>query len=73
MNVDPKIVVLKLDSNFRNDPQWIIDFRDHLTKTVGDYATYEISNDDKGYYALPGLIPLLSQKSRLDLLYEIMD
>lgn len=73
MNVDPKVVVLKLDSNFRNEPQWAIDFRNRLTKAVGDYATYEISNDDKGYYALPGLIPLLSQKSKLDLLYEIMD
>ena len=75
MNITPKVVVLKVEASggIQNDRQWIIDFRKSLTDAVGDYSTYEIPDDDKGYYALPGLIPLLSQKSKLDLLYEIME
>ena len=38
-----------------------------------DYYTIPKEDGENDYYALPGLIPLLSKKSKLDLLYEIMD
>jgi len=75
MNVDPNVVVIRVDADSRygNEPSWIRNFRAGLTNAVGDYTQFDISDDDKGYYALPGLIPLLSQKSKLELLYEIQD
>lgn len=46
-------------------------FSDSLKRANIEFDYYEPTNND--YYALPGLIQLLSKKSKLDLLYEIMD
>ena len=59
----------------------------HLIIVRVGYVIYAFSNDlkdksihfdiyepkDGDYYGLPGLIPLLSRKSKLDLVYEIID
>jgi hypothetical protein len=62
-NVKPHVVIIKLGGNTTLSQS---------LKSKGipfDYYTPQGSD----YYALPGLITLLSRKSNMDLLYEIMD
>jgi hypothetical protein len=44
---------------------------DSLKRQGIPFDSYEPKGND--YYGLTGLIPLLSRKSKLDLVYEIMD
>jgi len=64
MGVSPHVVIVRVgrpSSAFSNN----------LTRAGIEYDRYEPENGD--YYGLPGLVQLLSRKSRLDLVYEIMD
>lgn len=65
-NVVPNIIVIYIKTYYGNK---------ELSKTLKSagiaFDYYEPKDDD--YYGLPGLIPMLSRKTRLDLLYEIMD
>jgi hypothetical protein len=65
-NITPTITIIYMKTNWGNKK---LSQSLKLAKIAFDY--YEPEGDD--YYALPGLIPLLSRKSKLDLLYEIMD
>lgn len=38
-----------------------------------EYDVYDIDRGKSDYYSLPGLLPMLSRGTKLDLLYEIMD
>jgi len=68
MNVRPNIVILWVPSNYGS-------YDSTLTKNLDragiSYDVYKPENNDD-YYALPGLIPMLSRKSKLELLMEIM-
>jgi hypothetical protein len=46
-------------------------FSSNLKRAGIEYDMYTPAGND--YYALPGLIPLLAQKSKLDLVFEIME
>lgn len=65
MKVSPNIVLIRIDG-----PVISRDFSRSLTNNGIEFDLYENPTD---YYALPGLLPLLARKSKLDLLYEIMD
>ncbi|MDD5650180.1 MAG: VWA domain-containing protein [Candidatus Nanoarchaeia archaeon] len=64
MNIIPHIIIVRVGSI---SPQLSND----LKRQSIDFDIYELKNND--YYSLPGLIPLLTRKSKLDLVYEIMD
>jgi len=68
MNVSPSVVVIHISSPFGADDNTLTK---SLEKEGIDYDMYKPVGTD--YYAMPGLIPLLSRKSKLDLLFEIMD
>ena len=63
LKVRPSVVMIKVpgDSDV---------FSENLKKAGIEFDEYSPDGDD--YYGLPGLIPLLSRKSKLDLLMEIM-
>jgi hypothetical protein len=67
MKVSPSIVVIRITGPHGSD--------ETLTRSLKEagieFDLYKPMNSD--YYAMPGLIPLLSRKSKLDLLFEIMD
>lgn len=65
-NVEPTVTIIYIKTYYGNR-----DFSNYLKQAKIAYDYYEPEDGD--YYALPGLIPLLSRKSKLDLLYEIMD
>lgn len=65
MNVKPHVVIINVDSGGYQG------FRSSLSSIDCEYDVYTPNGGD--YYGLPGLIPLLSRKSKLDLVYEIMD
>lgn len=46
-------------------------FSDSLRAAGIEYDTYEL--EDADYYSLPGLLQMLARKSKLDLVYEVMD
>jgi hypothetical protein len=69
MKILPNIVVIRVKGSLSNGGD-AISFRNNLTKIAGEYTNFDMGTD---YYSLPSLIPLLAQKSKLDLLYEIMD
>jgi len=65
MGVTPNVVVVRVG-------RWQhITFTSRLKAAGIAYDTYEPRGDD--YYALPGLLPMLSRASKTDLLYEVMD
>jgi len=68
MGVVPSITIIRVPTNWGNRQRAFSDF---LTDAKIDFDYYTPTGDD--YYALPGLIQLLAKKSKLDLLYEIMD
>lgn len=65
-NITPTITIIYINSRYPSK-----ELSGYLKRAKIDFDYYEPKDDD--YYALPGLIPLLSRKSKLDLLYEIMD
>lgn len=70
MNVTPNVVVINVD----DDTGWggaDKTFSNNLTRAGIEFDTYKPAGAD--YYGLPGLLPLLARKSKLDLVYEIMD
>jgi len=73
-NIQPTVIDLYVNGDgFYNDATWERNFRNNLKKEVPDFTRLEIDGNSNNYYGLPSLIPLLAQKSQLDLLYEIMD
>jgi len=63
-NVRPNVVVIHVgpvDNTFSSN----------LKRAGIEFDMYTPAGDD--YYALPGLIPLLARKSKLDLVFEIME
>lgn len=72
MNVTPSVIVINVDDG-GDTGSWRVsrDFSNNLKRAGIDFEFYKPAGND--YYGLPGLIPLLSQKSKLDLVYEIMD
>jgi hypothetical protein len=66
-NVKPQIVILRINEGYQLNPR----LSHSLTQANVEFDLYEPQGGD--YYGLPGLITLLSRKSNLDLLYEIMD
>lgn len=65
--VSPHVVVIHVDGN--DTPSYI--FTQRLKQAGIPFDTYTPKEAD--YYSLPGLIPLLARKTKLDLLYEILD
>lgn len=65
-NVTPTITIIYINTHYGNK-----ELSKCLKQAKIAFDYYEPAGND--YYALPGLIPLLSRKSKLDLLYEIMD
>jgi len=65
--VTPHVVVVHVDGgegvNYR--------FTENLKKAGIEFDTYTPKEAD--YYSLPGLVALLASKTKLDLLYEVMD
>lgn len=64
MKVTPNIVIIRVGTIYPK-------LSESLDSRSISYDVY--SPKDGDYYALPGLIQLLSKKSKLDLVYEIMD
>jgi hypothetical protein len=64
MGTRPSVVVIRVGD-------WKPVFVDSLKRAGIEHEVYEPGQAD--YYSLPGLIPLLSKNSKLDLLMEIMD
>jgi arsenate reductase-like glutaredoxin family protein len=69
MKVTPHIVIINVRANATSFHDQIL--HDSLDKARIAYDMYKPENSD--YYGLPGLTTLLSRKSKLDLVYEIMD
>jgi hypothetical protein len=65
MGVEPSIVLIRIDGSTIDRT-----FSNDLTNNGLSFDLYENPTD---YYALPGLLPMLARKSKLDLLYEVMD
>lgn len=64
MKVSPHIIIVRVGRvNYY--------FSESLKKANIPFDVYSPEKND--YYGLPGLIPLLSRRSKLDLVYEIMD
>lgn len=66
MKVEPHVVLINIDRDYG-----VSRFRLDLNSIDCQFDVYTPSGGD--YYGLPGLIPLLSRKSKLDLVYEIME
>ncbi len=66
--VEPTITIIRIPTNWGNIQR---DFSRMLTDHHIPFDVYEPAGND--YEALPGLVQLLSKKSKLDLLMEIMD
>jgi hypothetical protein len=64
MSVTPHVVIIHVGSMGTT-------FRDNLKRAGIAFDLYTPAGDD--YYGLPGLVTLLSRKSKLDLIMEIMD
>lgn len=65
-NVTPTVTIIYIDTRWGDKS-----FSGYLKQSKIEFDYYK--PEGKDYYGLPGLIPLLSRKSKLDLLYEIMD
>jgi hypothetical protein len=65
MKIRPNIVIIKVPGEDKTT------LSDNLKRAGIEFDMYTPDGGD--YYGLPGLIPLLSRKSKLDLLMEIMD
>jgi hypothetical protein len=63
-NVTPHVVVINVEGNDHT-------FSQRLKQAGIEYDIYSPKETD--YYSLPGLISLLSRKTKIDLLYEVMD
>lgn len=63
-NVRPNVVIIHIGPADNT-------FSSNLKRAGIEYDIYTPEGND--YYALPGLIPLLSRKSKLDLVFEIME
>lgn len=63
--IQPHVVVIRADQNYGRN------LSNSLKQANISFDVYEPQGGD--YYGLPGLITLLSRKTNLDLLYEIMD
>lgn len=68
MSAQPNIVILWVPSSYGSYDSTL---SKNLDRAGISYDIYKPENSDD-YYALPGLIPLLSRKSKLELLMEIM-
>jgi hypothetical protein len=64
MGIQPSVIIIRVGS-------WYEQFYIRLVRLGIDTELY--TPDANDYYGLPGLIPLLSRKSKLDLLMEIME
>lgn len=63
-NVRPNVVIIHVGPQDNT-------FSSNLKRAGIEYDMYTPAGED--YYALPGLIPLLAKKSKLDLVFEIME
>ncbi len=68
LNVTPTITIIYIKTPYGGNKKTL---SNNLKRAQIDFDYYEPEGND--YYALPGLISLLSRKSKLDLIYEIMD
>lgn len=66
MKVRPHVVVINIHS-----PALSRSFSNTLNSAGIAFDLYQPEGND--YYGLPGLVSLLSRKSKLDLVYEIME
>lgn len=66
--INPTITVIRIKSDWYGHSN---NFSAYLKQAKVEFDYYEPEGSD--YYGLPGLIPMLSKNSKLDLLYEIMD
>jgi hypothetical protein len=64
MKVKPHVVVMHVGGADKT-------FSTNLTRAKIEFDTYTPEGSD--YYGMPGIIQLLARKSKLDLVYEIMD
>ena len=67
MNVTPNVVLINPVTGMKGQ---VTPFELSLTSAGIEFERFYPATED--YYGLPGLLPLLSQKSKLDLLMEIM-
>ena len=70
MNITPNVVVINVDDTAKSSVRSRT-FTQALARASIDHDVYKPDGDD--YYGLPGLLPLLARKSKLDLVYEIME
>lgn len=66
MKTEPNVVVIHVDSSYERTDR----FSKSLKAAGVETDVYRPKGDD--YYGLPGLVPLLTRQTKLDLLYEIM-
>jgi len=69
MKVTPHVVIISLPPNSVSIGDTVL--HESLSKAKITYDIYKPANSD--YYGLPGLVTLLSRKTKLDLVYEILD
>jgi len=65
----PHVVIINVSATAHSYSDQIL--HESLDKAKITYDVYKPANSD--YYGLPGLVTLLSRKSKLDLVYEILD
>jgi len=65
----PHVVIINVSATAHSYSDQIL--HESLDKAKITYDVYKSANSD--YYGLPGLVTLLSRKSKLDLVYEILD
>jgi hypothetical protein len=64
MKVKPHVVIIHVGNPYST-------FSENLKVAKIDFDMYKPEGDD--YYGLPGVVQLLARKSKLDLVYEIME
>lgn len=67
--ITPHVVIINVNGSAAGYSDQILHVS--LDKARITYDVYKPTNSD--YYGLPGLVTLLSRKSKLDLVYEVMD
>jgi hypothetical protein len=71
MGVSPSVVIIRVQFDPRAGWGGDQKISTTMAKAGIEFDVYDA--DGKDYYAMPGLIPMLSQKSKVDLLMEILD
>jgi hypothetical protein len=69
-NVSPHVIIIHVKGN-NGALEDCYTLSERIKSAGIEYDTY--TPKEAGYYSLPGLISLLARKTKIDLLYEVMD